>query len=281
MGNGYESFAERKAGGAVIAGVDLETRPKVLILGEVEVMEKVGVVVKGEARHLLEGSRIKLEGGGDCRLLGGEATGQHGLLEIGLKRLAPAQDQLFRFPDYVGGRTPGSGIVEGVEGKTVREVRPRMGLQLRRADFVPGRIAIPDEIEPVIIPPLDLLDRGFPTEIATTGPGQGAAAEMGHIPFAGGSFHKAGVAGLLEGEIVVPRRGEDGIGRVHLVWSIDRARARECHGMVILSATLGSEKVVVSVTAVEMRPLGEADLAPLENHTGFPDQGFGLMVVFL
>ena len=127
MGDGYEIFTERKAGSAVIAGVDLETRTKVLISGEVEVMEKVGVVVKGEARHLLEGSRSKLEEGGDCRLLGGEATGQHGLLEIGLKRLAPAQDQLFRFPDHVGGRTPGSGIVEGVEGKTVREVRPRVG----------------------------------------------------------------------------------------------------------------------------------------------------------
>jgi len=122
--------------------VDLETRSKVLILGEVEVMEKVGVVVKGEARHLLEGSRIKLEGGGDCRLLGSEATGQHGLLKIGLEGLAATENELSSIPDHVGGRTPGSGIVGGVEGKTSGEVRPRVGGQLRRADFVLGSIAI-------------------------------------------------------------------------------------------------------------------------------------------
>lgn len=152
---------------------------------------------------------------------------------------------------------------------------------MRGADFVVWRIATFNEVEPAVIPPFDLLDRGFPTEIATTGPGQGTAAEMRHVPFAAGGFHEAGVAGLLEGEIVSSGRGEDGVGRVHLVGSIERAGARERHGMVILSATLSSEKVVVSVAVVDVRSFGEAYLAPLENHKGFPDQGFGMMVVFL
>ena len=84
-GNGNDPGTKGKGRLSVVTAVDLEAKSLLLIMGQVEVMEKEGIVIGRDSRHLLETLWVERNlGGRGCPVLS-QPPGQHGLLKIGFK----------------------------------------------------------------------------------------------------------------------------------------------------------------------------------------------------
>ena len=76
---------------SIVTAVYLEAKTLLLIMGQVEVMEKEGVVIGCDSRHLLETLRVEGNlGSCGCPVLG-QPSSQHGLFEVGLEGLPSMQ----------------------------------------------------------------------------------------------------------------------------------------------------------------------------------------------
>lgn len=85
LGNWNDLGTKGKGRLSVVTAVDLEAKSLLLIMGQVEVMEKEGVVIGCDSRHLLETLWVERNLGGRGCLVLSQPPGQHGLLKIGFK----------------------------------------------------------------------------------------------------------------------------------------------------------------------------------------------------
>ena len=93
LAGGYWNDLGTKGEGrlSVVTAVDLEAKSLLLIMGQVEVMKKEGVIIGRNSRHLLE--TLWVEGnlsGSGCPVLG-QPSSQHGLFVVGLEGLPSMQ----------------------------------------------------------------------------------------------------------------------------------------------------------------------------------------------
>jgi hypothetical protein len=83
-------------------------------------------------------------------------------------------------------------------------------------------VAAAHQPHPIVLPPLEFLDRGFAPQIAKTAVKpwlEWSAAQMHDVPFVGLGLHDASVTRFLKLEFQVSEAGQQRVLRVNLVWS--------------------------------------------------------------
>src|SRR5690606_35414107 len=108
--------------------------------------------------------------------------------------------------------------------------------------------------------------------------GQRAGAQMGVVDSAVGRLHDPAMSGPLQRGLRRLLGGKEMHVRMTLVWTLDAARARHGHGMVVARSTFRHGEVVPAVLREKMRGLHEAKRTAAENvpHRAYQPAGPGV-----
>ena len=285
---GCEREGEAAVGPVAGAGEDGEDAAEGGVVGDGEEVELAAVVVGREAGVLLVG--VGGEGGEPG--LGAVAqvllaAGDQRLLEPAADRLAAREAQGLAGQGEealgVGGAEPLEVLRQrrAVEAVLDRAVGLGVGRAGRGGDLDGGDEAAVLEVEPAVVAPDALLDRGLAAERRAAEAGERARAEVGVVDRAVRGLDDLAVAGALQGRVGRVLGGEQVGLRVQLVGAGQGAGAGHGDGVVVAGAALGGGQIVPAVALEEVRAFDEGEGRAGEDVGDRAGQAAGDRVVLL
>ena len=252
-------------------------------------MEFVAVVVVRQPGRLLECRRVELELGlGAQREILLPPRDQR-LLEPGADRFARDQPQrtglLGQRKDAFGKR-----CAQPLEiGRQIRLVEIMAhdpgsfdpGGRTRRFDLDGRNRTAAGKPQPAVVAPHAFLDRRLAAERRAPHARQRPRAQMRVVELPVRGLDDLAMAGALQHRIGRILRRDHVNVRMQFIRTVDRARPRHRHGVVVAGAALGGRQIVPAVAFEDMRALDKAVVAAGENILHRPDQLAGLGVIFL